>query len=80
MKSISIKRAALTGLIGNSNDISSGDEFFKILSRTNGIEQYNISIKAGEKTYIQAELDNNNTLESASSLLKSLSSSINLKD
>ena len=79
IKSISIKRSTLTGLIGNSDNISSNDEFFKILSRTNGIEQYNISIKAGEKTYLQAELDNNNTLESASSLLKSLSSSINLK-
>ena len=79
IKSISIKRSTLTGLIGNSDSISSNDEFFKILSRTNGIEQYNISIKAGEKTYLQAELDNNNTLESASSLLKSLSSSINLK-
>ena len=78
IKSISIKRSTLTGLIGNSDNISSNDEFFKILSRTNGIEQYNISIKAGEKTYLQAELDNNNTLESASSLLKSLSSSINL--
>ena len=79
IKSISIKRSTLTGLIGNSDNISSNDEFFKILSRTNGIEQYNISIKAGEKTYLQADLDNNNTLESASSLLKSLSSSINLK-
>ena len=79
IKSISIKRSTLTGLIGTSDNISSNDEFFKILSRTNGIEQYNISIKAGEKTYLQAELDNNNTLESASSLLKSLSSSINLK-
>ena len=79
IKSISIKRSTLTGLIGNSDNISSNDEFFKILSRTNGIEQYNISIKAGEKTYLQAELDNNNTFESASSLLKSLSSSINLK-
>ena len=79
IKSISIKRSTLTGLIGNSDSISSNDEFFKILSRTNGIEQYNISIKAGEKTYLQADLDNNNTLESASSLLKSLSSSINLK-
>ncbi|TFB10363.1 transcription-repair coupling factor [Candidatus Marinimicrobia bacterium MT.SAG.2] len=78
IKSISIKRSTLTGLIGNSDNISSNDEFFKILSRTNGIEQYNISIKAGEKTYLQAELDTNNTLESASSLLKLLSSSINL--
>ena len=78
IKSISIKHLILTGLIGKSNEISSNNEFFKILAKTKGIEAYSISIKAGEKTFFQAELDENNTLKSASSLLKSLSSSINL--
>ena len=79
IKSISIKHFRLTALIGKSDDISSNDELFKILARAKGLEPYNISIKVGEKTYVQAELDANNTLKSASSLLKSLSSSINLK-
>ena len=78
IKSISIKHLILTGLIGKSNEISSNNEFFKILAKTKGIEAYSISIKAGEKTFLQTELDENNTLKSASSLLKSLSSSINL--
>ena len=79
IKSISIKHFRLTALIGKSDDISSNDELFKILARAKGLEPYNISIKVGEKTYVQAELDANNTLKSASSLLKSLSSSINLE-
>jgi len=79
IKSISIKHSILTGLIGISDDISSDDEFFKILARTKRIEPYNISIKAEKNTYFLADLDENNTLKSASSLLKSLSLSINFK-
>ena len=80
IKSISIKHFKLTALIGKSDDISSNDDLFKILARTKELEPYNISIKVGEKTYVQAELDENNTLKSASSLLKSLSTSINWED
>jgi len=79
LKSISIKNSVLTGLIGRSENLSANDEFFKIFSRTKGIETFNISIKAEDNTYFHADLEENNTLKSANSLLKSLFSAINLQ-
>jgi len=71
--SIDIKGNLLTGLIGGSDDVSSNHPFFKSLSTATDNEEYNISIDTGDHIAFKAKLAEQTKLESAISLLKTLS-------
>jgi len=71
--SIDIKGNLLTGLIGGSDDVSSNHPFFKSLSTATDIEEYNISIDTGDHITFKAKLAGQTKIESAISLLKTLS-------
>ena len=71
--SIEIRGNLLTGLIGSTDEVSSSHPFFKSLSTAANIEEYDISIDTGSDITFRATLTERSKLESAISLLKTLS-------
>ncbi len=71
--SIDINGDLLTGTIGSSDDVKTDHSFFKFLSAAPDIEEYNISIDTGNNVSFMATLDEKSKLESAISLLETLS-------
>ena len=74
IKSLYIKRSEITGLLGDNEEVSPEDIFFKSLSTSNGLDGYDLTIDSANGVRFRAKLSDKNKLTSAKTLLNSLSS------